>query len=186
MERRIQWKISAGAAVAFALLWFFDADGLVAATVPAVLAHELGHAAALRLCGARLRRVSVGLAGIEINYVNLISRGRTALSLAAGPAAGLIYALTACRFGGEYLRLSGAVSFVLTIFNLLPVLPLDGGRLVAELTDEALAGTLSRVASLLLLAGGAALLFAYRAPALFAAGLWLTACNFRSPNYLLC
>ena len=175
----IRWNVSAGAILVFALLYFFDDAGLFAALAPAVMVHELGHVAALRSFRARLRRVSVGVFGIEMDYGGILGNAQTALSVAAGPAAGALYALIACSIGGEFWRLSGAVSFCLTVFNLLPVLPLDGGRLVAVLAGRERAERLSRIMAPFLLLCGAALLTAFHAPALLAAGAWLCLFQFR-------
>ena len=177
-----RWNVSAGAVLLFALLYFFDDAGWVAALVPAVLAHELGHAAVLRLCRARLRRISVGVFGIEMEYAGVLSGMETLLALAAGPAAGLIYAVTACSTGTAYGSLSGALSFCLSVLNLLPALPLDGGRIVAELAGERVATVFSRVSALALTVGGAALLILRRAPALLAGGLWLLAYSHRETD----
>ena len=152
----VRWEISAGAALLFALLYFFDDAGLVSALAPAVLAHELGHAAALRFYGARIRRVRIGVFGVELGYAGALSGGRAVFAIAAGPAAGALYAAAAflCARGEGFWRLSGAVSAALTAFNLLPALPLDGGRLVEELAGEGLARKLSRVTAVCTAAGG--------------------------------
>lgn len=176
----VRWDISAAAVLLFALIYFFDGAGLVSALLPAVIAHELGHAAALRLCGARLRRVSVGIFGIEMDYSGRLGVGRTLASVAAGPLAGLIYAVAVCSTRSAFWRLSGAVSFCLSAFNLLPALPLDGGRLVAELAGEDFARRLSRAAATALLLSGTALFLTLRLPALMLAGAWLTIYSFRS------
>ena len=175
----LRWNVSAGAVLLFALLYFFDDAGWVAALVPAALAHELGHAAALRLCRARLRRISIGVFGIEREYAGVLSGMETLLALAAGPAAGFIYAVAACSTGTAYGSLSGALSFCLSVLNLLPALPLDGGRIVAELAGERFAAILARACALALTAGGTALLAARRAPALLIGGLWLLAYSYR-------
>jgi Zn-dependent protease len=90
-----------------------------------------------------------------------------------------LYALIACTAGGAFLRMSGAVSFLLSGFNLLPVLPLDGGRLVALLLPEALARRLSLAAAILLLGGGAAIALRFSSFGLLLAGLWLFLSNLR-------
>lgn len=179
--RRVQWRISAGAIVLFALMYFFDGSGVVPAALPAIAAHELGHLIPLRLCRRPLRRVTVGLFGLEIDYAGRLEGLAALLCIGGGPLAGLLYALAACTLGGAFFRLSGAVSFVLSAFNLLPILPLDGGRLIAALTDGRFAAKLSQIAALLLTLGGAATTLRLRAPALLLAGAWLTVCNFRSP-----
>ena len=58
-------------------------------------------------------------------------------SAAAGPAAGFAYAFLASflwrETGQDWLSLSAGLSLLLSIFNLLPAPPLDGGRILAPL-----------------------------------------------------
>ncbi|MCD8001664.1 MAG: M50 family metallopeptidase [Oscillospiraceae bacterium] len=176
----IRWQVSAGGALLFALLYFFDPSGLVAALLPAALAHELGHAAALSLGGARLRRLRMGVFGLELDYAGYLSDGWLLFSAAAGPGAGLIYAAVLRAVGtGDFCTRSAAVSLGLSLFNLLPVLPLDGGRMLAALTDARFAQALSRVAALILAVGGALIFAGFRTPALLVTGIWLCVRNFR-------
>lgn len=179
----VRWEVSAGAVLLFALLYFFDDAGLISALAPAALAHELGHAAALLSCGARLRRVRIGVFGVELGYAGLLSGGRAVFAAAAGPAAGALYAAAAFLLGGggggSFWRLSGAVSVALTAFNLLPALPLDGGRLVEELVGGRFAQRLSRVTAAGLALGGFALFAGYHTLSLLVMGLWLCYYNFR-------
>ena len=176
--RRIRWKLRPGAVLALALAWFLDEDGLVPAALAAAAVHEAGHVLALRRGGARITRVTLGLAGAELAYAGALTRGEELLALAAGPAFGALWALLGLCPGAEFLHCSGKVSAVLTAFNLLPVLPLDGGRILAAWLGEGKAIRISRIGALGLLAGGAALLFRFGAPWLLLSAAWLTICNF--------
>ena len=178
--KNVEWNVSAGAILLFALMYFFDGSGLVSAAVPAVFAHELGHLIFLRLRGHPLRSVRVGVFGLEINYAGRLEGASALLCIGGGPLGGLVYALAACSLGGDFWRMSGAVSFLLTAFNLLPILPLDGGRLVAAVTDKGFAAKLSRLAALLLTIVGALLALRFHSLSLLIMGAWLTVCNFRA------
>ena len=177
--KNVEWNVSAGAVLLFALMYFFDGSGLVSAAVPAVLVHELGHLIPLWLTGQRLRRISVGVFGLELDYAGYLEGAAALLCIGGGPFGGLAYALLTCSLGGAFWRMSGAVSAALTAFNLLPILPLDGGRLVVVATDTAFAGKLSRVAALLLMLGGAFIALRFHALSLLLMGAWLTVSNFR-------
>ena len=179
MSGKLHIQLSAGAVVLIALMYFFDGSGILAAAVPAVLVHELGHYSLLRLCGRRVTCLRIGIFGLEMDYAGYLDGTRAVLCIAAGPLFGLTYAVMSCRVGGKFAELSGALSFVLSIFNLLPVLPLDGGRLVAEITNETFAGRLSAAASLILLLGGAAVLLRFRTISLLIPAVWLVLYNFR-------
>lgn len=175
--KSFRWNVSAGAILFFSLAYFFDGSGVVSAAVPAALAHELGHAAALRLCRCRLKRFSLTLTGAQLDYAPRLDGLPSILCCLAGPAAGIVYAVAACTAGGAYWQMSGAVSFLLSVFNLLPILPLDGGRIMAVLLQEKAACSVSRAAALLLFAGGAAVAFRFRSFAMLLMGAWLFACN---------
>ena len=177
--RRVRWDISAGAVLLFALMYFFDGSGIVAAAVPAVLVHELGHALFLRLQGKRLTRVRVALSGLTIDYAGSLHGIDALLCCGAGPLFGLAYAAAASVSQQRFFRLSATVSLLLSLFNLLPVLPLDGGRIVAALAGPHLARRLSRIMAAALLAAGAVLMAWCGAYSLLLAGAWLTICSFR-------
>lgn len=176
---RVKWDVSAGAVLLFALLYFFDGSGIVSAAIPAVLVHELGHVLFLRLQGKRLTRVRVRLSGLTLDYAGSLRGLDALLCCGAGPLFGLAYAAAALASQRRFFQLSGTVSLLFSMFNLLPVLPLDGGRIVAALAGPVLARRLSRIVAALLLAAGAVLMICCGAYALLLAGAWLTICSFR-------
>ena len=173
----IHWEIGPGAVLSLALLYFFGGIELPAALLAAVSAHELGHWAALRLCGARLTRLRAGLSGLEMDYAGTLRRPCALFTLAAGPLAGVVYAPAALAVGGSFGLYSGVLSLGLSCFNLLPVLPLDGGRMAAELLGDGPARRLSRVLAAALLLAGGILLPLYHTPCLLAMGCWLCFAN---------
>ena len=173
----VRWRVSPWALLAFAVLFYFDSSGLVSAIVPAALAHELGHLLALRLCGRRVRAVRLGLFGMELDYAPQMDSRQALICLMSGPAFGAVYAVAACTLGGAFLTVSGAVSFVLTVFNLLPAMPLDGGRIVAALAPGKTAKNVSKATAFAAVAAGAAICVRYRAAAPLLPGLWLLSVN---------
>jgi stage IV sporulation protein FB len=174
---RMRVEVRPAAALLFALALFFDTDGLVSAMVPAICVHELGHVLLLKLCGRRVTCLRVGLAGLELDYAPGLDGLQGVLCAAAGPIAGGVYALTACSVGKPFWTVSGAASFVLTVFNLLPIAPLDGGRVLCALLPGIAGRRSSFAAAALLLAGGVWMFLAYRSLSLLIAGAWLTGCN---------
>ena len=175
--RRLKIRISAGGVLLLAALYFcLDAREL-AALLLAAAAHELGHIAALRLCGARLGGLSADLAGPLLTARGALGRGRECICLAAGPAAGLLYAFAAACAGGALLSLSAGLSLALSAFNLLPARPLDGGRILEALLGEGPAAACGLAVSAALLAAGTALLCAGRGAGLLIAGALLLVKN---------
>ena len=88
----------------------------------AALIHELGHLLALKIAGGRVLSIRLRSFGARIEAAPM-SPGRTALCALAGPAAGALTIFAWKSF--PELALAGLVQ---TVFNLIPVYPLDGGR----------------------------------------------------------
>ena len=130
-------SVSAGAVLLAALVYYlYDLETVAAVLVPAAV-HELGHLAALHLLGLHVNGFRAELKGFCIDYSGYTGAMGHALAAAAGPMAGLWYAWGASVAGNKldssWLCLSAGVSLLLSLFNLLPALPLDGGRIMEHL-----------------------------------------------------
>lgn len=99
------------------LEWCFSA-------LAAGIIHELCHMAAVLLTGGRIRWIRIGPAGTIID-ADCKDPLRTLFCTLAGPVGSLLMLLLCHRF--PRLALCAAVQGG---FNLLPVMPLDGGRVV--------------------------------------------------------
>ena len=174
-------RVTPGSLLTVALLfWLDEGVGLLGWSVLACAAHELGHLLVGAALGGRPRWLSLSAVGLELKleYPAGLSYGRELAVALAGPAVNLIMGLI-CARAGNYL-LAG-VSFGLGLFNLLPILPLDGGRIVwcamsALFGAQAGERVADRAAGLLvgLLAGtGAAVAAAYANFTLLLVAAWL-------------
>lgn len=109
--------------MAAALVLLLPLDWLLAAILAAAV-HEAGHLAVMSIAGYRADAVCVGFLGAQICTGPMENRAEF-FCAAAGPAASLLL-LSLCRFFPK-LALCGLVQ---GMFNLLPVYPMDGGRLL--------------------------------------------------------
>lgn len=107
-----------------------------------IFVHEMGHVIVLRARGIE--------AGLPVflpflgAFVSMKSQPKTAydeaLSGIAGPVFGTVAAFATLGLAGIYdselLRVLAFTGFFLNLFNLLPVIPLDGGRTAAALSPK--------------------------------------------------
>lgn len=116
--------VSAGAFLSLALsLLILPLDWIVAWLLAALI-HEAFHYVALLLCGARVYELRIQVFGavMESDEINGIPGFLCAV---AGPVGGLLLLL--CARWMPRLALCG---FVQSAFNLLPIYPLDGSRVL--------------------------------------------------------
>lgn len=177
---RSRLAVSPGFLVLLGLLCCLDQDAdLLGPALLACTLHELGHWLAIRLLGGRIARLRLTAVGAELalDGTRPLSYGRECVAALAGPAASLLTAELAARGG---LFLLAGLSLGQGLFNLLPILPLDGGRALGlllasrgEKVGRAM-GVLSAVLSGLLLGGGLILLRVFGNPTLLITAAWLT------------
>lgn len=113
-------------------IWLCGMD-LLLAVLFAAFFHEMGHYFLLRHFGAAVKTLRITIFGAEMEIANnRLSYGREILATLAGPAVNLLLALLLAWFGRWWERayLFSGAQFILGLFNLLPLIPLDGGRLL--------------------------------------------------------
>jgi len=109
-----------------------------------ILLHELGHSLVGRLFQLRIRRITLWLLGGMAQFERIPRhRGTEAVMAIAGPLTSILVGVVAAasleflpadrpawRFTLTYLMY---MNLILAMFNLLPALPLDGGRVLRSL-----------------------------------------------------
>lgn len=120
-------KIAPLALVLLLSVYYFCGASLFFALIIAAAAHELGHIAAIYICGGHLKDFSADPCGFSITCAGIPTVKGEISALLAGPFAGLALSLCVCA-DNAFLKTLGMVSLLLSAYNLLPALPLDGGR----------------------------------------------------------
>lgn len=180
-------EASGGFLLTMAALFYADTENVLPWAMLACTLHEVGHWAAVRLLGGRtlaLRLTAVG-GELVLDGAHPLTQGGELLSLLAGPGANLTAALLAVRLGrAEWAYLFAGLNLALGVLNLLPVWPLDGGRVLHLLAGPVWQGVArlcsALCAGLLLLAGGALFFDTGANYTLLLLALWLTAGMARS------
>lgn len=112
--------------VAFVLI-----DGSFLALLTAVFSlwHEAWHIIALRIVGAKIKKLSATGIGINLSTTALGYKDEFFVTI-AGPIASLIMFLCFLPlfFKNEYTMFCAFSNLIIFIINILPVYPLDGGR----------------------------------------------------------
>lgn len=115
--------------------------GLVLLLFASVLVHELGHALVAR-------HLNVRIAGIELSFfggaAKMVDMPRTAnhevMIAAAGPAVSLVLGGLGLGLGAvlgsPLFTWLGYMNLILAAFNMIPALPMDGGRILRALLSR--------------------------------------------------
>ena len=135
-RRRFSLEVRPGTVVLLSGLYFLLPLRWCARLALTVTVHELGHVAALILCGAQVCGLRMEGCGLVLRCTPTEGALRTVTAALAGPAAG---AGLFCILRGLGYIACAELSLLFSCVNLLPVLPLDGGRAL-EAVVAALAG----------------------------------------------
>ena len=115
-------SISGSSLIFLALLLLVLPFRWILAALLAAALHELGHYIAIRLCGGQVRDLTILQSGAALQTGEM-SREKELFCTIAGPLCGSLL-IPLVRFAP---RLAICAS-IQTLYNLLPIYPLDGGR----------------------------------------------------------
>jgi len=90
----------------------------------AVCCHEAGHMLALAYCGIPIHEINIGCTGARI-FTGPITAKQELLCAAAGPISSFMLLSVAMLFPAAAM-----IGLIQGLFNLLPIYPFDGGRIV--------------------------------------------------------
>ncbi len=136
---RITFSITPAACIGFALALLLIPLPWIIAWFAASLVHELGHFLAVCLCGGNVYEIRVDNCGIKMRIPQLSAKSE-ALCAAAGPTAGALLLLFARWM--PRLALCGVFQ---SLYNLIPLFPMDGGRILLGLLRSAFPNTADKI-----------------------------------------
>ena len=126
-------------------LWFGGVSGLavVGIAFASVVAHELGHAVVARMLGVRVSGIELHFFGGAAKMTELPRAANHEIAIAAaGPAVSLMLAGLGLGLGaltGVWaVAAIGWINLTIALFNVIPALPMDGGRILRALLTRRL------------------------------------------------
>lgn len=123
--KSLKFDISNGCLVFLCAYCVFDPHGSFLPFLLSVGAHELGHLLTLRYLHVPVMCIQGTLSGLEIRTEPLTYR-QEILVAASGPGINFIL----CLLTKEVYPIMTLINAVLFVYNLLPIYPLDGGRIL--------------------------------------------------------
>ena len=125
---------------AFFFYLIFDKDLIyIAAVLVVLMIHEMGHFFAMKAFNyTNVKLFVLPMLGAYVTgKKSIISQRQMSIVILAGPLPGIIIGfcllMSTIFYPNERLQMLGNIFFVLNLFNLLPFIPLDGGRLLETL-----------------------------------------------------
>ena len=119
-----------GLAILIAAIVLMGYDKMLLPFVTAVVIHEMGHVLILLTMGCSIKSIAAGATGLKITYGGSVSYLGEVLASLAGPFFGILAAFIFAKTG---LHTYCGVNLALSVFNLMPARPLDGGRALYNL-----------------------------------------------------
>lgn len=127
-----RFGVSAAACVTLALMVLVLPIKWILSALLAAAFHELCHMAAARLCGSRISGLNVGGGGAVLTSEPM-SRGRELFCVLAGPIGGLML-----LFFSRWIPRTAVCAAFQSLYNLLPMEALDGGRALRCVSERLL------------------------------------------------
>ncbi|MEH6826079.1 MAG: site-2 protease family protein [Motiliproteus sp.] len=130
--------VLAGASLA-AYSWLFSVQ-FALALIACLMVHEYGHIRAMRYFGMRTKGIYLipFVGGLALSNEPVNSRWQTVVIAMMGPCFGLLLSLCCLLAywitGEQFFGGLAAFNALLNLFNLLPILPLDGGHVLKSIS----------------------------------------------------
>lgn len=130
--KRTALRLDFSFAAVLALFFWQDDNGFGLITLLLCAAHELAHLAVMLVCGIIPQSITFYGAGIRISAPEVDCCGTEVITAVYSAGCVMNFVIAAAAFGCGCCE-TGAVSFFMGCFNLLPIGEFDGRRLLRQL-----------------------------------------------------
>ena len=135
-----KFSISAGAILLVSALYFFGGIQIIAELALCCAVHELGHFMFLRIFGAKGNFLRFDATGFSMSFTGLEGNVKKFVAASAGPLFGIIFYFISNYLGKisvlDFWQGAAMLSLLLSVYNLLPAWPLDGGYIAAIILNR--------------------------------------------------
>lgn len=150
------------------LLFLFVLAGFIS-----ILVHEMGHALLGRKFGAQTAITLHAFGGYAVFPSARFTRWQDFLVTAAGPAIQILLGVafffiyanvkdTVSPFAGHFLKDLAGISIFWAVLNLIPVVPLDGGRMMASILGPSRIELTLKISMIVGIAGAIGLFYLFK------------------------
>lgn len=116
------------------ILFFFNVLQYYLMFFLAIFIHEATHGIVGRICGIKTKSITISFSGLSLHFENFEKNNIIkTIVLLSGPISNLIIAYLIYLFFGEEQIFFVLCNLILAIFNLIPIYPLDGGKILLEI-----------------------------------------------------
>lgn len=130
----IDFIVSVGFAGILCLMLYIDKTGQMLPTVLAVMAHEFGHLIVLILFKSKPQKIELKIGAVGIIGKFCLEPKKEVIMLTAGSAFNIVLFITLYYLyslcGVKSILNFSLVMFVVGVFNILPIIGLDGGSIL--------------------------------------------------------
>lgn len=119
------------------VLFFLDLLNYYILFFLSIIIHEFTHGVLGRILGLKVNSVHISITGLSIKFKDFnISKAKKIIILLAGPIINLLISVLIYLLFKEKYIFFAMCNFILFTFNILPIYPLDGGKVLYEILKD--------------------------------------------------